>query len=256
MKANAIRIGLAAALLAVGLVAGAAEKDMAPTNANAAKVVPPAVEAALRKTLPERLPNLGAVDEVSRTPIPGMYEIRVGTDLFYSDAEGNFIINGEMMDTKGRRNLTEERTTKLLAIDFSQLPLKDAFTIVRGNGKRKLAMFEDPNCGYCRRFEGDLQKVDNVTVYVFLYPILGPDSIEKSKAIWCGKDKGRIWQDWMVRGTPIPRSEQCDVGALARNSDFGRKHKITGTPTLIFTDGSRVPGAIAASEVEKLLAAK
>lgn len=256
MKANAIRTGLAAALLAVGLVAGAAEKDMAPTNANAAKVVPPAVEAALRKTLPERLPNLGAVDEVSRTPIPGMYEIRVGTDLFYSDAEGNFIINGEMMDTKGRRNLTEERTTKLLAIDFNQLPIKDAFTIVRGNGKRKLAMFEDPNCGYCRRFEGDLQKVDNVTVYVFLYPILGPDSIEKSKAIWCGKDKGRIWQDWMVRGMPIPRSEQCDAAALARNSEFGRKHKITGTPTLIFTDGSRVPGAIGAAEVEKLLAAK
>lgn len=256
MKANAIRIGLAASLLAVGLVAGAAEKDMAPTAANAAKLVPPQVEAALRKTLPERLPNLGAVDEVSRTPIPGMYEIRVGTDLFYSDAEGNFIINGEMMDTRGRRNLTEERTTKLLAIDFNQLPLKDAFTIVRGNGKRKLAMFEDPNCGYCRRFEGDLQKVDNVTVYVFLYPILGPDSVEKSKAIWCGKDKGKVWQDWMVRGTPIPRPEQCDVGALARNSEFGRKHKITGTPTLIFADGSRVPGAIGAADVEKLLAAK
>jgi len=254
MNAIAIRTGLAAALLAVGLVAGAAEKDMAPTVTNAARTVPPAVDAAVRKNLAERLPNLN-VDEVNRTPIPGMYEVRVGTDLFYSDAEGSYIINGEMMDTKNRRNLTEERMTKLLAIDFSQLPVKDAFTIVRGNGKRKIAVFEDPNCGYCRRFEGDLQKIDNVTVYMFLYPILGPDSIEKSKAIWCGKDKGRIWQDWMVRGVPIPHGDGCDVGVLARNTEFGRKHKITGTPTLIFTDGSRVPGAIGAADIEKLLVA-
>ena len=167
----------------------------------------------------------------------------------------SYIINGEMMDTKNRRNLTEERMNKLLAIDFSQLPVKDAFTIVRGNGKRKIAVFEDPNCGYCRRFEGDLQKIDNVTVYLYLYPILGPDSIEKSKAIWCGKEKGRVWQDWMVRGVPIPHSEPCDVAALARNTEFGRKHKITGTPTLVFTDGSRVPGAIGAADIEKLLVA-
>ena len=111
MKANAMRIVLAAALLASGLVAGAAERDMAPTVANAARAVPPDVEAALRKNLPQRLPNLGAVDEVTRTPIPGLYEVRVGTDLFYSDGDGNFIINGEMMDTRARRNLTEERTT-------------------------------------------------------------------------------------------------------------------------------------------------
>lgn len=253
MNAKAIRIGLAAALLATGLVAGAAERDMAPTVANAARSVPPAVEAAIRKNLPEHLPNLGSVDEVSRTPIPGMYEVRVGTDLFYSDAEGTYIINGEMMDTKARRNLTEERMNKLLAIDFSQLPLKDAFTIVRGNGKRKLAVFEDPNCGYCRHFEGDLQKIDNVTVYLFLYPILGADSVVKSKQIWCNRNAGKTWQDWMVRGIAIPRSDECDVGALARNTEFGRKHKITGTPTLIFADGSRVPGAIAAADVERQL---
>jgi thiol:disulfide interchange protein DsbC len=255
MNANAIRTGLATALLAVGLVAGAAEKDVAPTVANAARAVPPAVDSALRKNLPERMPNLPRIDEVSRTPMPGLYEVRVGTDLFYSDAEGNFIINGEMMDTRGRRNLTEERMDKILAIDFGQMPVKDAFTIVRGNGKRKLAVFEDPNCGYCRRFEADLQKIDNVTVYLYLYPILGPDSIEKSKAIWCGKDKGRIWQDWMVRGVPIPRHDaDCDVTALARNTEFGKTHKITGTPTLIFADGSRVPGAIGAAAVEKMLA--
>jgi thiol:disulfide interchange protein DsbC len=260
MKANAKRTGLAAALLALALgavavVAGAAD-NKAPTAANAAAAVPPAVESALRKNLPERLPNFPAIDQVSRTPMPGVYEVRIGTDLFYTDADGNYIINGEMMDTRARRNLTEDRMDKLLAIDFSQLPVKDAFTIVRGNGKRKLAVFEDPNCGYCKRFERDLQKIDNVTVYMFLYPILGPDSIEKSRAVWCAKDKARTWQDWMVRGEPLPKADAaCDVSVLARNTEFGRRHKITGTPTLIFADGSRVPGAIAGADLEKLLAA-
>jgi thiol:disulfide interchange protein DsbC len=255
MNANAMRTGLAAALMAVGLVAGAADKDMAPTAANAAKAVPPAVESALRKNLPERMQNFPKIDEVNRTPIAGMYEVRIGSEIFYSDAEGNFIINGEMMDTRARRNLTAERVEKLLAIDFGQLPVKDAFVIVRGNGKRKLAVFEDPNCGYCKRFERDLQKVDNVTVYMFLYPILGPDSTEKSRAVWCARDKGQAWQDWMVRSEPLQKADAgCDVTALARNTEFGRKHKITGTPTLIFADGSRVPGAIATADIEKLLA--
>jgi thiol:disulfide interchange protein DsbC len=217
--------------------------------------VPPAVEAALRKNLPARLPSFPQIDQVSRTPMAGIYEVRIGSELFYTDAEGNYIINGEMMDTRGRRNLTEERMDKLLAIDFSQLPVKDAFVIVRGNGKRKLAVFEDPNCGYCKRFERDLQKIDNVTVYMYLYPILGPDSIDKSRAVWCAKDKANAWTGWMVRNEPLAKPDaSCDAGALARNTEFGRKHKITGTPTLVFLDGSRVPGAIAAADIEKLLA--
>jgi thiol:disulfide interchange protein DsbC len=256
MNAKAIRTGLAAALMAAGLVASAADNSKAPTAANAAAQVPAAVEAALRKNLPERLANFPKIDEVSRTPMPGIYEVRIGSELFYTDGEGNYIINGEMMDTRARRNLTEERMEKLLAIDFGSLPLKDAFVMVRGNGKRKLAVFEDPNCGYCKRFERDLQKVDNVTVYLFLYPILGPDSAEKSRAIWCSKDKGRSWLDWMVRNEPPAKADPgCDTSALARNVELGRKHRITGTPTLVFADGSRVPGAIGAPEVEKLLAA-
>ena len=255
MNAKAIRAGLAAALVTLGLVASAAD-NKAPTVANAAAQVPPAVDSALRRNLPERLPNFPKIDEISRTPIPGMYEVRIGTELFYTDGEGNYIINGEMMDTRARRNLTEERMDKLLAIDFGQLPVKDAFTIVRGNGKRKLAVFEDPNCGYCKRFERDLQKIDNVTVYMFLYPILGPDSTDKSRAIWCSKDRGAAWAGHMLRNEPVGKADaSCDVSAVARNIEFGRKHKITGTPTLVFADGSRVPGAIGAAEVEKLLAA-
>jgi len=212
-----------------------------------------AQEAAIRKTLSERLPLLPKIDEIRKTPMAGLYEVRVGMELFYTDADGNYLIQGRMIDTHDQRDLTEERQNKLMAIDFSALPIKDAFTIVRGNGKRKLAVFEDPNCGYCKRFERELQKVDNVTVHLFLFPILGPDSADKARNIWCAKDKGKAWQDWMVRDQATPTAS-CDTGALARNVEFGKKYKIGGTPTLVFADGNRVPGAVGAQQVEKLLA--
>jgi len=213
-----------------------------------------AQEAAIRKNLAERLPSFARIEEVSKTPMNGLYEIRVnGSDIFYTDGEGNFLIQGNLFDTKAKRNLTEERIEKLSAIDFDALPFKDAFTVVRGNGKRKLAVFEDPNCGYCKRFEHDLQKVNDVTIHTFLVPILSPDSAEKSRNIWCAKDKGKAWLDWMIRDQPAAKAS-CDTTALERNLDFGKKHKITGTPTVFFADGSRVPGAISAQQVEKLLA--
>lgn len=212
-----------------------------------------AQEAAIRKNLGERLPQLQAIDEVSKTPMAGLYEIRVnGSEVYYTDAEGNYLIQGNLIDTRQRRNLTEERVDKLTAISFDALPLKDAFTMVQGNGKRKIAVFEDPNCGYCKRFERDLQKIDNVTVYLFLYPILGQDSSDKAKNIWCAKDKAKAWQDWMLRDK-TPASANCDASAVTRNVEFGRKYKITGTPTIIFTDGTRVPGAIGAAQLEKQL---
>jgi thiol:disulfide interchange protein DsbC len=215
-----------------------------------------AQEAQIRKTIAERIPQLKAIDEVTKSVVPGLYEIRVnGTEIYYTDAQGNYLIQGNVIDTKQRRNLTEERVDKLTAIKFDTLPFKDAFTIVRGNGQRKIAVFEDPNCGYCKRFERDLQKVDNVTIYMFLYPILGPDSTEKSKTIWCAKDKGQTWQDWMVRDQALPGTiAMCDTTALSRNVEMGRNFKINGTPTLVFIDGSRVPGAIDAKQIEKYLA--
>ena len=127
--------------------------------------------------------------------------------------------------------------------------------MVRGDGKRKIAVFEDPNCPYCKQFERDLQKVDNVTVYMFLYPILGPDSVEKSRHFWCAKDKGKAWVDWMVRDH-APGTASCDTAAISRNVEFGKKYRISGTPTLVFADGTRVPGAIPATQVEKFLAAE
>ena len=212
-----------------------------------------AQEATIRKNLAERLPTLPKIDEVTKTPMNGLFEIRVNdSDIFYTDAEGNFLLQGNLIDTRSKRNLTEERTEKLNAVAFDSLPLKDAFTIVRGNGKRKMAVFEDPNCGYCKRFERDLQQVNNVTVYMFLYPVLGADSIDKTKNIWCAKDKAKVWQDIMVRDMPVPKAS-CDSTAIDRNIDFGRKQKITGTPTIFFADGSRVPGAINTAQIEKFL---
>jgi thiol:disulfide interchange protein DsbC len=212
--------------------------------------------ALIRKNMTERLPQLKTIDEIRSTPIPGVYEIRVnGTDIYYTDAKANYLFQGNLIDIRERRNLTEERVEKLTAIKFNSLPLKDAFTIVRGNGQRKLAVFEDPNCGYCKRFERDLQSVDNLTIYYFLYPILGADSHEKSKALWCAKDRGAAWLDWMVNDQPPPAAAaMCDTSALTRNLELGRTYKITGTPTLVFTNGSRVPGAVDSKQVEKLLA--
>ncbi len=215
-----------------------------------------AQEAVIRKNVAERVPQLKAIDEVTKSVIPGLYELRVnGTEIYYTDAQGNYLVQGNIIDIRSRRNLTEERVDKLTAIKFDSLPLKDAFTIVRGNGQRKLAVFEDPNCGYCKRFERDLQKVDNVTIHMFLYPILGADSVEKSKAIWCAKDKGQAWQDYMVRDQSVPpAAAMCDTSALTRNVELGKSFRITGTPTLVFINGNRVPGAIDNKQVEKLLA--
>jgi thiol:disulfide interchange protein DsbC len=213
-----------------------------------------AQEAAIRKNLVERLPTLPKIEEVSKTPMNGLFEVRVsGNDIYYTDADGSFLIQGHLIDTRAKKNLTEERMDKLNVVAFDSLPLNDAFTIVRGNGKRKMAVFEDPNCGYCKRFERDMQKVNDVTIHLFLMPILGPDSGVKSKAVWCAKDKAKAWADMMLRDQKIAPGN-CDATALTRNIEFGQQHRITGTPTLIFADGKRVPGAIGAQQVEQYLA--
>ena len=215
-----------------------------------------AQEAAIRQALAQRLPQLKAIDEIKPAGVSGLYEVRVnGSEIYYTDAKGDFLIDGQIIETKTRRNITEDRIAKLTAIPFDSLPIKDAFMLVRGNGQRKMAVFEDPNCGYCKRFERDLQKVDNVTVYLFLYPVLGPDSVKKSQDIWCAKDRAVAWQDWMLREQVAGAANAaCDTGAVARNVELGRKYKITGTPTLLFVNGARVPGAVDNARVEQALA--
>ena len=213
-------------------------------------------EAAIRKNIAERLPGFPKIDEVSKTPIPGLYEIRTGSDIYYTDEQGDHFIEGQLVDTRTRTNLTEARISRLTAIDFATLPLKDAIVWKQGTGARKLVVFADPNCGYCKKFERDLQQVKDVTVYTFLYPILGGDSPDKSRNIWCAKDSTKVWREWMIEGTAIPAAANasCDTAALQRNVALGRKYRISGTPGLVFEDGTHKPGAIPAAQVEQLLA--
>jgi thiol:disulfide interchange protein DsbC len=213
-----------------------------------------AQEAVIRKNLAERLPDFPKIDEVTKTPIPGLWEVRIGSELLYTDEQGNHIIQGTLFDTKAKINLTDKRIEKLTAIDFDDLPLKDAMVVKQGTGARKLAVFADPNCGYCKRFERDLLTVKDVTIYTFLYPVLGPDSSEKSRSIWCSKDAMKTWRAWMIEGVTPPKvMGKCDVTAIERNSAFGRKYRVNGTPAILFEDGKRVPGAMPAADVEKRL---
>ena len=208
-------------------------------------------EAAVRKAIESKLGV--KVSSVAKSGYLGLYEVYAEGQIVYTDEKVTAIVGGPLFDAKTMKNVTSERMQKLTAIKFSDLPLEYAVKQVRGDGKRILASFEDPNCGYCKRFERDLQQINNVTVYLFLYPILSPDSAEKSRNIWCSKDQATAWQDQMVRDKPAPAAS-CDTSALQRNLAFGKKYKITGTPTLIFANGTRVPGAIGAQEVEKRLA--
>ena len=215
-------------------------------------------EAAIRKNLPERLPNLPKIDEVSKTPIPGIYELRIGTDLVYSDENGNHLIQGVIIDTRSKTDLTQARIDKLTAIDFASLPLKNAVLIKQGSGARKLVVFGDPNCGYCKRLERDLIALKDVSIYTYLYPILGADSTTKSRDIWCAKDPAKAWRAWMVDGQlPSKAAANCDISAIEANIEMGRKFKVQGTPAMVFEDGSRAPGAIPTAQIEaRLLAAQ
>jgi thiol:disulfide interchange protein DsbC len=215
-----------------------------------------AQEAQIRKVLAERLPQL-KIDEISRAPIAGLWEVRYdGAELLYSDDKGELIIiHGAIIDTKTRTDLTEQRIEKLLALTWDKLPLKDAMVFKQGNGKRKMAVFADPNCGYCKRFERDIAGIKDVTIHVFLLPILGPDSTVKSRDIWCAKDPAKAWRDWMLDGElPARAMAACDTKALDRNTAFSRANRINATPAVVFEDGTRKPGALPLAMVERLLA--
>ncbi|MFY8117798.1 MAG: DsbC family protein [Roseateles sp.] len=215
-----------------------------------------ASEAQIRKSIAERMPNWPKLDEVRQSAMPGLWEIRAGNEIRYTDVSGSFLIEGELIDLKGRRNLTEERLAKLNQIDFATLPLKDALVWKNGKGTRRIAVFADPNCGYCKRFERSLQEVKDITVYTFLIPILGGDSAEKSRNIWCAKDSQATWLSWMLDNKLPPKAAaSCDDAAVERNLALARKHMVNGTPAVIFEDGSRVPGAISAEQLERRLAA-
>lgn len=212
-----------------------------------------AQEAKIRKALAERLPQAVVVDEVTPTPIPGLYEVRSGVTVLYADRNGDYVIRGEMLDTRRQINLTQARIAKVSVIDFSTLPLQDAIVSTRGRGTRKLAVFADPDCTYCKQLERVLEGRDDITVYTFLLHILGPDSLDKAKAIWCAKDKDAAWRDWMREGKAPNAQSDCDTRALDRNAALGKQYAIQSTPTLVFADGTRTNGAPGAMRLEQLL---
>ncbi len=212
-------------------------------------------EAVIRKNLAERMPSLPKIDEVQRTNIAGLWEVRIGTDVLYTDAEGQYLIQGEIFDAKTKTNLTQTRIDKLTAIDFAKLPFADAVVVKQGTGARKMAIFVDPNCGYCKRFERDVAALKDVTVYNFIYPILGPDSEVKSRDIWCAKDRAKAWRDWMIDGKlPSKADAKCDTAAITRNVALGKKHRVQGTPGTVLEDGTRLPGAVPLEQLEKRIA--
>ncbi len=218
-------------------------------------------EADIQKAIEARLGV--KVESVNRAGYFGLYEVYADGSLFYTDEKVTAILIGgdmirsqhalNLIDLKSNRNITDERLRKLTAIKFSDLPLERAIKQVRGDGKRVLATFEDPNCGYCKRLAKDMQKLDNVTVYTFLYPILSEDSLKKSRQIWCSADRAKAWNDWMIDGKEPRGRDNCDTTAVKQNQELGRRRNISGTPTLFFADGERVVGAVPLSEIEQRL---
>jgi thiol:disulfide interchange protein DsbC len=211
-------------------------------------------EASIRRNLAARLPNLPPIDAVTPSVVKGLWELRIGSELIYSDEHGSFVIEGHIIDTTRRLNVTEQRLEQLTAVDFRKLPLQDAVVWKQGRGTRRLVVFADPGCGYCKQLERDLNQVPDITVYVFLVPVLGGDSPATSRAIWCARDRGRVWRGWMLDGTaPPPPGTRCDSSVLERNLALGRKHGLVGTPLLVFEDNHKVPGIMSAADIAKKL---
>lgn len=209
-------------------------------------------EVIIKRTLEGRLGGV-KIDAVAKTPYLGLYEVRMdGNTLLYTDEKMSYIFSGSIHDGKSMQNLTEKRVKELTAIKWDNLPLDAAVKTVRGNGKRALAVFSDPNCPFCKRIEKDLARVDDITIYTFLYPILSQDSHDKSIAVWCSADRSKAWNELMLNGN-APAAARCDT-PIEKNLELGRKYRIESTPTLVFANGERVAGARPTEELEKLLA--
>ena len=217
-------------------------------------------ESTIRAEIAKKFPK-ATVDGVTRMPI-GLYEVVVDGEILYTDAEFSFLIDGNVIDTKSMTNLTavrqqemEEAKLKKLAFPFEKLPFDLAFKTVKGDGSRKIAVFSDPDCPYCKRLEQTLTQLDNVTIYTFLYPLvqLHPKAPEVSRAIWCSPDRVKAWDDYMLRKIAPKAAGNCD-NPVDKIVEFGKSKRIGGTPTIFFTDGKRVPGAIPLDQIESLLA--
>lgn len=222
--------------------------------AHAQAELPAAQLAALKQKLSQRMPQLPPIEGGRTTSMAGLIELRAGGHIFYTDAAGDHLIDGQLIDVRTQRNLTEARLDEINQVDFNALPLRDAVVWKSGNGKRRMVVFSDPNCGYCKRLERDIQKLKDVTVYTLMIGILGDDSRAKADQIWCAKDRTQAWLSWMLDGEAPPRAlGQCG-SPLQRNMALAQKLRVNGTPAIFFEDGSRLPGAASQQTMEQRLA--
>ena len=213
-------------------------------------------EAAVRRMIDEKVRGQAKVEDVSQAPWGNLFEVVVrgpdGPQVFYVDDRATVIIAGQAIDAKSGRNLTEERLQKLSAIKWESLPFDAAITTTRGAGRRKIAIFSDPNCGYCKRFEKDLAKLDDITVHIFLYPVISPASVTQTKSVWCSKDRAKAWNDLILRDIQPTAKPDCDT-PVDKIVALGRKLGATSTPTWFLENGQRYSGALPLSEVSRLL---
>jgi len=229
--------------LALGLITGSAAQSTPETIAAPASAVtsPEQDLAKVRQAFAERFPDV-PLSGVAATPFAGVYELHVGQDLLYTDAQVSYLMQGALIDVASRTDLTAQRLQTLNRVEFSTLPLDLAIKQVHGAGTRQLVVFEDPNCRYCKLLHQTLAQMDDITVYTFLFPILSEDSATKARNIWCAPNRVQVWQDWMRNGQ-APATVQCDT-PIQTLLALGRDLRINGTPALFFTDGSRVSGAL------------
>ena len=211
---------------------------------------------AVKQELLKKYPEVKS-ERITKTPYGNLFEVFAGGEIFYTDEKVTFLLLGTLVDAQTRTNVSEARLQKLNVIVFNDLPFEHAIKLVRGNGSRRMAIFEDPNCGYCKRFEQDVNTTDNITAYIFAYPILAQDSIDKSKSVWCSTDRLKAWQDLMLREKAPTAKTTCDTTAIDKVLALGRKMNVTGTPTTFFEDGERISGALTKERIEsKLVAVK
>jgi thiol:disulfide interchange protein DsbC len=207
-------------------------------------------EDAVRERVSRRIP--GKVSSVHLTPF-GLYEVVIEGEILYVDEPVNYVFAGHVFNTQTQENVTARRSEEVLRVDFSSLPLDLAFKVVRGDGSRQVAIFEDPNCPYCKRLEADLRTLQNTTIYVFLYPILSDDSVLKSTQVWCSKDPPGAWARLMLAGQQLERARDGCKTPIEDLLELGHKLHVTGTPTLIFADGRRAPGLVSLDRAEQML---
>ena len=206
-----------------------------------------ASELVIRERLPKALPSLPKIDEVSPSPVAGLWAVRLGGQMLYVNSDASLLVDGQMVDLTTKANLTRGALDKALAVDFDTLPLRDAIvTFKHGSGARRLAVFADPMCGFCRRFEPMLAQLENVTVYTYLVAMLGPQAQDMSRRVLCAKDPSAAWSAWMLKGERPTGPAECEAATalLERNQALAIKLGVSGTPTTLLTDRGRLTGAV------------